>query len=939
MKKSLIAVLLLSAMVASAATGNGQGLEFDLSKELGSPVILLVKLFNGNEKLTAIEIRTIKKTPYACQFSAINNSLYGKLSITKSGGILLPVLELATKSATPEKLRLEVSLCVAGTVDSRDFFYWNGSNLWHSPKVQTTDHEEKSLYEKFPLSALFTANNGIALGLNPVSLVSYLGFKYCPADSKLLCVLRPVVFPGKTTSLKFVVFRFDPAFGKYSAVQKYYDNFPETFRPAKNIDPRIYSGCAVCVDPVSYDPSWKKNGKDATFSFQERLRRGGGQWHWYYAPYFIGGDFTGEYVGKYRISKRMTKKYGRMATDKEYYLKQKKDFYNVDRNINTAVLHYIMTYGEERFMKQFFPDAIQYREDDILRPYGFWIKDWGHRWGRTFRIFPWDPKWRKKAMRDIDFIFSEYPNAGISWDTTDHYGNLYRGKGIEDTGAVSWDKKGLYCNDADAAALLARYISGKKNHCGYNAAIIANGGINYPLCFNVDGFILERGLYGILYMLSDKSCASIEKRRLLWGGKIISQYHLGLRNGLGLYIDYNDKTPGELESICFDLSKYAVLFLLRFGILASPDFVNGYEYIMKYQSWLRKLVRAGWQPVTAMKGNNKLWYSRYGHELGAYFCIGNPEIACSNQKIRILNNWVGKDGQYIPFEVVEQSVFESEVKPGETSFILKLGKYEPKILQALMAVKTDKPLSLKASYKSDCRQIDERLNISGQGKVRLLCLVPEDFDFTGATFNGKKIIPAHRMPQKLEFILSLTENNSNCFSIKFKSKFFLSKEESILQYPFVADGTPRATIVIPSRSNGIDYALARQLQEYFRYYYAFQNRNIIIPIMEKASIGSMKNIIAVGNFPETPPGIKVFPGNVLSIHYRNKNDANQELYRLFYVLDKRYKVVGHITYTNKYNYRNRHKMTTELLDKLNNARIPYIRIKKLAPENIDSGRK
>lgn len=877
------------------------------------PGALTVAVYDGDKNLAPVPI-IVKKSAEGLSWKAQDGSLTGRLVLKAEPPLLKVRLELRTAVPQGRKLKVDVGLGapIGGAVQ-----YWDGIKVWPAPSVRTTDQEQKRLFNKFPLSALFNDKVGYAFGLQPETLVSYLEFTYDPAAKTLWCGLRPMLFPDRPVIIDLAVFAFDPAFGKLSAAQAYYDAFPRAVRPQVNIDPRIYSSCASGAEPKSFDPEWKKKaGKSDAFSLQERHRRGRAQWNWFYCPYYIGGDFTGEYIGTYR-NEVMIKHYGKRSEDKTAYLDWKRSYASLDSKQNIALLHYILTWSEEPFMQKYFPEAIKYREKDILTGIAYWIKDWGHvGWGKTIRIFPWEPAWRAKAMRDLDAIFTELPNAGISWDCYDYFGDLFRGRGIEDTGAASWDEDGPYCNDATAAALLARYIRQKKTPRGYNACLIGNMGRIYANTFNADGFILERNPATLLLALS----ASVESMRLLWGSKIINQYHIHNQSKLGDYMDYQSLTPEQIRKACADFTKHFVLFCFRYGITIGPDFVNGYEYAMKMQPLLQEVMKAGWQPATAMRGPERFWYSRFGHDLGSYLCVGNPGTNASKEVITVLNRWIGGEGGYVPF-AADGKEFTSRVEAERTAFDVTLGQYQPAVVELLMAARSAGPLQAVTSRETLCHRIAYKADFHGQGKVELACRIPEDFGFQEASLDGQPLAPVAIEERIARFQLAaLVTNKVSVFRVAFRSQLFHSPEAAILDFPFTTNNVPAVVVVIPDTCMHGEDLLAAQVREYFRYYFASAlQKEALLPIVKAGEVKVWQNVVALGEIAAAPaePGVTVLPQNVLALRPRAGHDLNQDLFALMYLLDKRYPVIGTIDNGSSYVRPDamESKKTKEMLDK------------------------
>jgi hypothetical protein len=161
-----------------------------------------------------------------------------------------------------------------------DWEFWDGLNTVSGAPALA--HMRDTLPGVFPAAAVYTPQAGVALGIEPMQLLSYLRSSVTSDDgrhARFEYATRIVVDPGTSEQVEFVVTAFEGNYGHFGVLQRYVDAFPDAFSSRPGADPR------VSLTGAQYR-AWSVNNP-------EMCRRSYSGWEWAYAPFRRTGDIYG----------------------------------------------------------------------------------------------------------------------------------------------------------------------------------------------------------------------------------------------------------------------------------------------------------------------------------------------------------------------------------------------------------------------------------------------------------------------------------------------------------------------------------------------------------------------------------------------------------------------------------------------------------------------
>ncbi|MBM3888341.1 MAG: hypothetical protein FJ388_04365, partial [Verrucomicrobia bacterium] len=307
--------------------------------------------------------------------------------------------------------------------------WWDG----HSVRPSGVSGARKTLTHTFPMTCAYAKRGGVAVGLRPDMLCSWLEQAWeaaTPQDGRLSQTMRIVLDPEKSETIEFVIFAFDPRYGFLDALQAYYDEFPTWFRAAEGVDLRVTGGGATYW-------CWHRDSP-------EMCRRFFGDWEWCYAPFRRTGDWVGrEELWDYQPARPFAKE---RAVPREEFLAKRAEQFERGKRCNVAMLFYLPAniWCEIQLAKERYKDAIVLREDASGTPQPMeshrpWVT--GH--DDELIVFPWATSFADACMRDMRQLAAELDIAGFAFDTANG-GIPYRGPGVARCPGRAWDERGPF---------------------------------------------------------------------------------------------------------------------------------------------------------------------------------------------------------------------------------------------------------------------------------------------------------------------------------------------------------------------------------------------------------------------------------------------------------------------------------------------------------------
>ncbi|MCX7826335.1 MAG: hypothetical protein N2689_12370, partial [Verrucomicrobiae bacterium] len=357
---------------------------------------------------------------------------------------------------------------------------------WDGHSVRDSGGARRSLTHTFPMTCAYAKRAGVAVGLRPDVLCSWLeqGWEAAtPQDGRLSQTLRIVVGSEKSETIEFVLYAFEPRHGFLDALQVYYDEFPAWFRATKGVDPRVTGGGATYW-------CWQRNSP-------EMCRRFFGDWEWCYAPFRRTGDWYGrEELWDYKPARPFGRDRG---LPREEFLAKRAEQFERGRRCDVAMLFYLPAniWCEIQLANERYRDAIVLREDASGTPKPMEShKPWVTGHDDELVVFPWATSFAEACMRDMRQLAAELSLAGFAFDTANS-GIPYRGPGALRCPGRAWDERGVFVDIGVAVALMEEFAHTLQTRDGRRCAVVSNptGRTTWPVCFRSDAAMHEYAPY------------------------------------------------------------------------------------------------------------------------------------------------------------------------------------------------------------------------------------------------------------------------------------------------------------------------------------------------------------------------------------------------------------------------------------------------------------
>ncbi len=813
-------------------------------------------------------------------FSVRNNLVYWKLNILNQG-------------KDQRWLHLKIN---AAPDKKAETWFFDGVKLIDPCRVNTICKDENLA---LPLAVIGRKKSGFAWGINPKTmLLSYVeqGADFS-GKPKFWFGTKLVINPNKTETLDLVLFGFRARFGYLDAIQIYHNAFPEIFavkRPGLNIDPKItLGGCDYRV--------WKANQP-------EEARRFGGGWEWCLKSHTHCGDYLGKHWNVAR--KNGVKKWYNSCTAEKHqqWIHQQHLKHQQGEPADVAMMFYItqaltdapLSTGSYKIplAKQVWPDA------------------YAGRAGYQF-CYPWgDNNYARNVLCDLTEVAGKLSIRGFAFDTARSPLKFF-GKGTDDAPgrayllapkvktkkryailedgskvAVKDDQHGVYSRLDLASSMFIKFIHEMRKG-EYNLGVVTNG-CDWMEGFHTDSLLIEH----TPNLHKDRVWVA----RLIAGQKVMSWW-----DDFRLYtlIDWENQTRSELRGSVAAFSRFVRLKSLVLAGIPMYRIAAGNEILFDIIPTLVELTQAGWQAVPAMSADKNLWTARYGKDLDTYLVLCNPKGRTIKSDVMVEGSyfssepdqkqvkWLFRDyaGMKVTGEVGNKNIVSVSI-PSAREQILKTGLRLDNPSDALQYTSgmTNNLNSMKINYQFS----------SAEAQILKLKAEQPDGYFLGNVAVNGKAIPFSR---DNEFVADV--NNKTTLSLAYNSLYFASPDKDFIDFEFVKDLKPAATIVIPAQPTKEEQFLAFRFQEYFRYYYdKAKGVSIKLPILKSNAIPTSGQVILIGRSAsqqtefapwKSPVRVRIgVKGRILYVAAIECFDAEMRngVYRLFHCLDRKYKYFG-----------------------------------------------
>lgn len=761
--------------------------------------------------------------------------------------------------------------------------FWDGVELSENPaesKVHNT------LRGKFPLCCAYSGQTTIAIGIEPLQYFSYLETTFTPSDAKseVRSAVRIVVDPGKAETVAFAAYAFDGDQGYASALGKYYDLFPDAFRASPAVDPRVSDNGATYT-------AWTGRPQP------EICRRFHAGWEWCYAPFRRTGDWLGK---KEYWDYQPARDFGEARKlSLEKFQEWRRDQMLNGRLCNVAMMFYVPScvWCEERLAKEVYADSLT--TDPKVKTY--FDTPWVTGHDNELRMYPWGNKFGEACMADMKQIADSLDIAGFAFDTAEG-GAKYRGPGVKNSPGRAWDEEGVYCDEGMAIGKMMDYVHSLKKG-DRPLAVVSNptAAPVYICAFKSDAAMFEGTPWG-----RHGGVAPLSLRRFL-GRKTMVWWEDFL---LEKVTKWESMTPEQIRDAYQGLADFVVMKSAQIGSLPTPRISLGVPRIVDQIPALVDLVHAGWEPVSAVVPDERLWIGRFGRGVDTMVSASNATPNAEEFPIVIENSCLGKCA-YV-FTAYDGGELRCLVEEGRTKVSLPLKSRQTAILRAQMGIYPVVPVVCKISeaVAAESVKLSAELESHRTEKVRIICRIPDGYQPDSVVVNGQKV--EHIILKgKLNFDIPIS--GQNVLAVEFKSDTFDSPETALWGYPFVEGAKASCQIVLGDNAGDEEKYAAQRLQLYFKVYCGQAGEtkaDVEIPIRKASELkGDEKNLVVVDATPgedvvKKVAGAAVRPegrersvkvvkdGAVLCISASTPAGVREATFRLLRVLDTKYVYYG-----------------------------------------------
>lgn len=681
--------------------------------------------------------------------------------------------------------------------------FFDGWDDFASPsKLQAST----KLQGNMSLTSVSTEQATLAVGLEPSQLVSYLRHEYEPQGetARLAAITRVIVDPGKTENLRFISLAAPGEWGKYEALDAYYESFPSFFVPHPDVDPRVNMGSAQYV------------GWPAGPWSPEIARRLYGGWDWCYAPFHRTGDIVGRpELWDYTPARPFDKSKGRPR--EEFLEWRKQAIIDGERRCNIAMMFYIpsQVWCEEQLAKEKYADSLTQDPKAVT----YFDKPWVTGHDNELRVFPYMTSFGEQTFKDMAQVAQDLEITGFAFDTAGD-GVRYFGPVLPRLPHRAWDDEvGAYCDELVAIANLMDYVHTLKRD-GRPLGVVSNPMANgtYSSCFHSDSAMLERNPWSYNRTESDRLRWKMGHKTIVWWESW----------NVEDFVDPDSVTGDQLRQVYQGLADFTLLQSLRNGYIPTPMYTSGMAKLTRWLPAIVECVQTGWQPVPAARVPEPLWASRYGKGLDSLIAIAHETGEPVQADVEIVNMRLG-NGTYL-FSGYDGSELQNNVEQGQTRLALEVPVRTPVLLRAQASVSPATALQeANVAYQGGICFGQLNMTLSGRGAATISVRIPEGMRPSGASADGKDVTVTP------EGQIKLTLRPNTKLSVSFASKTFWLTDRALLEFPFIKDGQANCTIVIPQKSPRGQEQAALRLRAYFSYWTGRVQQpadEVVLPIEE-----------------------------------------------------------------------------------------------------------
>jgi hypothetical protein len=334
--------------------------------------------------------------------------------------------------------------------------------------------------------------------------------------------------------------------------------------------------------------------------------------------------------------------------------------------------------------------------------------------------------------------------------------------------------------------------------------------------------------------------------------------------GLSEMLRWEEMSGEEIRQAYLGARDYVLLSSLAYGGAPTYRMAVGTPKLIRWLKPLRRILRAGWQPVTGVLPTKEtLWPARYGTGLGAYVTIGNQSRENFKGQIQIENDVLGSEN-YL-FAAHDGRALRQSVSGRITTIDVEIAAHEPLVLQAVARLAPDARGVATLSWRSD----------GAHGAVTV-----------DGALSPLGVLPPHGEDAEAKVVHSKNQWT-------WSSPIFATDFEKLRAFSFFDDSGATSTIVLPQNAAPDEEWAAMRLQEYFNFWGRkglTPARKIEIPIV-RGDAPENGNLIFVGGENKNAAPVKL-QGTRLTIAGKTPAQTRAATLAFLDALDEKYFYVG-----------------------------------------------
>lgn len=740
---------------------------------------------------------------------------------------------IAPEMAGNNPLFLEIGIRLALSFKDNRYTYWDGNKAIESPAAY---HLRNKSVGTFPMACVYSEKSGVAVGNAALEPLNYLENSITPSRDgpSVFYYGTRLVADGKIKdSVTFVLYNFESEYGGFkSALQRYYDIYPEAFSPRKDINPKIKLGSIGNAVWASGRTDVPPGTLPTSLEYARRLY---GAWSWGMCPYKRGGDIYG-WKELWDYTPALPWSHSELLSWDEFHKFRTERFALLDGEIAGGFYVQIM-WCEQQLVNERFKDARVTPEMDPEtrtvenKPYCTSDHDLG------FKVLAYRTSYERFFKESMKKLAQEVDLYAWNFDIPQDIGK-YRGTELDKCRGRAFDDLGAYVDVSMGVAEMMDYAHTLNNQNGkYKTGVVGNfdQGL-FPASFRTDAVIFEGPPYPYLEY--------IKSVRYFSGRKSISWWN---DYNLDPYIDWESMSPVDIKEAFLVARDNVLLSSFYLGGIPFFTYLRGVPRLLEYMPALLDTVTTGWEPLVPVKASRGLWLSRYGKGIKTILCLGNAKDQPVNTDIRVENRFLGDLSYAFTTHTGEKTL--QDIDGGYTVVPTTIiPRRTPLILRAQLGFRPGGNVKVSVFQTNTQYEsiVQTTLKTAKAFTTPVVARLETDKKVFSLSVNGKEIKDLQEKEGGVLFKADLVPGENKVIVIQ-RSTMLLNPDDEILAFPALKKYKQPNCSIVYAEGDQEARRLSLRIQEYFRFYGASLTPSfqIDIPIKTDQEFQSGENMIIV----------------------------------------------------------------------------------------------